>query len=138
MTDILKAHHGRYTGQGEWRDETGAHHAYEVTLTLEARAGGLGLGFRHVFHEEHDQPDVNFDVTLAVRAPSILGFDLGGLAGRGYFDEATGTLAYAIPIPGNHVEASYRFADGACLVAGSSEKNAAGHYIMWTETLTRV
>lgn len=137
MTSILVSHHGSYAGSGEWRDDAGGHHRYDVTLTLEARTGGLGLTFRHVFPEEPDQPDVNFDVTLEGRAPSILAFDLGGLAGRGFWDDDTGLLHYAIPIPGNLVEATYRFHDGGCLVAGSSEKNAAGHYIMWTETLAR-
>ncbi|MCB1359294.1 MAG: hypothetical protein KDK53_23245 [Maritimibacter sp.] len=62
---------------------------------------------------------------------------MGGLAGRGYWDDATGVLAYHIPLPGNLVEATYVFAEGTARVAGSSEKNAAGHFIMWTETLRR-
>ena len=137
MTAILEDHHGDYTGTGTWRDATGAQHRYQVTLTLAPRGDGLGLTFRHVFHEEEEQPDVALDLTLAPTAPGLLGFDLGGLAGRGYWDETTAVLAYHIPLPGNLVEATYVFADGSARVAGSSEKNAAGHFIMWTETLQR-
>lgn len=136
---ILTPFHGQYTGAGAWRDEAGTGHAYAVSLTLEARAGGLGLAFRHVFHEEDNQPDVTLDLTLVPRASSILGADMGGLAVRGYWDDDTGVLGYAIPIPGNLVEATYVFdSDGTARVAGSSEKNAAGHFIMWTERLARV
>lgn len=133
LTDLL----GHYEGTGTWRDTTGTHHAYGVRLTLEARGEALGLSFRHVFHEEAGQPDVTLDLTLMPTAPGLLAFDLGGLPGRGYWDGDTGVLAYQIPIPGNLVEATYLFDGGTVRVAGSSEKNAAGHHIMWTETLTR-
>lgn len=137
MTSILAEHHGRYSGTGSWRDDTGAAHGYQASPTLAGTDDGLRHSFFHVCPEDPGQPDVALDIMLKPWAPSILGFDLDGLAGRGYWDDAMGALAHAFPLPGNLVETSCSFSDDTARVGGSSEKNAAARHIMWTERLTR-
>lgn len=137
MTTPLAAALGRYEGEGTWRDETGESQTYTVEMTLSARDGdGLTIAYRHVFAAD-DEPDVALSIDLRCDAPSILSFELPGLPvkGRGY--HSGDFLHYTIPIPGNAVEVTlFVTADGARL-AGSSQKNSAGRYIMWEERLKK-
>lgn len=135
MTQLADTYLGQYSGKGRWRDGTGASHAYDVTCAIARTGQDLTITFTHVFHEEPDTADVHLDLTLSAVAPSILEFSLGPVSGRGYED--SDLLHYDIPLPGNLVEATYRFDGDTCLVSGSSERNSAGHHIMWTERLTR-
>ncbi|MGI3165058.1 hypothetical protein [Pseudooceanicola sp. 200-1SW] len=128
---------GRFQGQGTWRDEAGDSHRYQVEMTLEARDEGLHLSFTHVFTEEPETEDVSFALVLRPEAPSILGFSIPGLPpGRGYYAEDL--LHYTLPLPGNAVEVSCFFTASGCRVAGSSERNKAGRFIMWDERLSRL
>ena len=137
MTTPLAAALGRYEGEGTWRDETGECQNYAVEMTLSARdSDGLTIAYRHVFAED-DVPDVAVSIDLICDAPCILSFEFPGLPvkGRGYY--SGDLLHYTIPIPGNAVEVTLFFtADGARL-AGSSQKNSAGRYIMWEERLDK-
>lgn len=138
MSALADKHLGTYGGSGQWHDETGASQVYTATLTLNRTAKGLTLSFRHVFHEDPAADDVHMTLTLSPwpKSPSLLTFDLGPTRGRGYQD--ADLLHYDIPLPATLVSATYRFTDtGICLVNGSSDSNADGNYIMWTERLSR-
>ena len=136
MTALSTGHFGCYFGTGRWRDDTGASHAYRVTLVVTRVTGGVRVRFTHEFFEEPEAEDVHLDLTLTGDVPSLLGFELGPVRGRGY--QTADVLHYDIPLPGNLVSATHIFAaDGTCRVVGASEKNAAGRTIMWEEVLTR-
>ncbi|MBV7378587.1 hypothetical protein [Maritimibacter dapengensis] len=127
---------GTWIGEGRWRDSVGESHAYHVRLTLRRHESGVSVAFRHDFVEEAEQDAVELSLDLDETAPAILSADVLGVGGvRGYMLDDM--LHYTLPIPGNAVEATYVFFGDTCIVAGSSEKNAAGHYIMWDERLTR-
>lgn len=129
---------GSYKGKGIWRDDAGGTRRYTIDMSLSlSESGELRQSFRHLFYEEDDAV-IEQDLTFTPKADSILAFDLPGtgIAGRGYYSPRL--LHYTIPLPGNNVEVTYFFTpDGTATIAGSSEKNADGNYIMWEEHLSR-
>ena len=127
---------GSYSGTGRWCDETGKSQAYSVAMSLARSDDALILSFKHVFDEEPGTDDLNMSLTLKTwpKSPTLLTFDVGQIQGRGYVDNDL--LHYDIPLPDTLATATYRFTtDGRCLVNGSSDRNADGNYIMWTERL---
>jgi len=136
---LIRRAAGRFAGQGVWRDDAGDSHRYDIEMSLAGTPGkGLELAYRHVFFEEADTPDVDVSFVLTETAPSILTFKLPGLPveGRGY--SVSDLLHFTIPVPGNTIEVTMFFGDATVRVAGSSERNSAGRYIMWDETLKQV
>jgi hypothetical protein len=127
---------GRYGGEGRWVDETGETRPYKVDLRIQPIGGGrVRTWFKHDFVEEGMATEQS--VILEPRAGGVLGVCMDGppITGRGYF---TGdSLHYELDVPNNRVEVSILFSQtGAARVIGSSEKNAQGRFIWWTEQLT--
>ena len=138
MKQILAEALGRFEGEGVWRDEAGDSRRYRVEMALaDLPGGGLRCSFRHTFFEE-DTPEVVQSLDFVAGSESILSFRMQGLpyAGRGYFGRDL--LHYTIPIPGNSVEVTHFFTSDGVVVAGSSERNSRGRYIMWEERLLKI
>ena len=136
MARLDDTHYGTFAGTGRWRDDKGETHAYRVNLYLSPRDEGLGLSFVHEFHEEPDAEDIDLSLIPVETAPSLLKFEIGPIEGRGY--QTRHLVHFDIPMPDTMVETTYLFDNhGNCHVWGSSQSNADGNHIMWTETLTR-
>ena len=126
---------GRYDGEGRWVDETGETKPYQIDLRIEPIEGGrVRKWFKHDFVEEGMATEQA--VIFEPRAGGVLGVSMDGppITGRGYF---TGdALHYELDVPNNRIEVSLFFLEaGAVSVIGSSQKNAQGRFIWWTERL---
>lgn len=125
---------GQYLGEGTQRDDAGNSLDYRVEMTIEPAEGGIRMAFRHVFHDE-DKSDNLQSLIFAVTAPSIFNFKTEMGTGTGYF--TNDILHYRIPKAGSAVEVTLFFSSEGVRVAGSTERDQEGRYVMWDERLER-
>ncbi len=125
---------GTFSGAGMWHDATGKSAGYRIQQTNQATAVGLDVSFKHDF-DDGSVVEAKFSLTWLV--PHLYRVDISGApVGNGY---VFGDIChYHMKFGDKLVEVTYRAADEALLVLGSSSTNAEGNYIAWQETLHRV
>lgn len=125
---------GTYEGSGTWHDAAGSSGAYRIKQTNVVTDVGFDVSFRHNFD---DGSVVEASFKMVWIAPFVFRVDVAGTPiGNGYV--FSGYCHYHMKVGESFVEASYRASGDGLDVYGSSTRNAAGHYIAWTESLRRV